>query len=534
MDIRILLIPATALCALIAHAQTAISLDAKPVEGLLAAGKTDEYRLTVKAGQFVHLAVDQIGVDVRLTITDPVGGTVDSVDKRATGVEEFDLNAKVAGDYRVAIESVRSGAVEGKYSLAARTAIRYVMDRTQANLASPRLNKLCDDLVTDRSAEAAFLAERKGKGPLVEPVDGDSRLVRVSFVLAGDASISAVDLIGGPVVNGFTAMSRIPTTGLWTVTITTAKDSRFAYIFQVTNEKALGALDPKPNLPQKGIRLDSLNPSRSSNGQSMLVLENAPKRPFADVAASPGVKGVVTSGTIDSAILKEKRGYSVYTPHGYDPARPGRYGLLVVFDGEAYMSLVPTATILDNLIAAGKIPPMVAILVNSHTTRNRDLTCSKAFSDFLATELLPAVKAKYPGIEKKASRVIVAGCSFGGLCSGYCGLAHPETFGNVLSQSGSYWVNGNDWQKQDQDMPPAEGFVQAGFMKSKKLPVRFFIEVGTYEDGARQLMTNRQLRDILLAKGYDVTYSEFNGNHDFEHWRGSLADGLIALTRDWR
>jgi len=37
------------------------------------------------------------------------------------------------------------------------------------------------------------------------------------------------------------------------------------------------------------------------------------------------------------------------------------------------------------------------------------------------------------------------------------------------------------------------------------------------------------LRDVLLAKGYEVHYDEFYGGHDFLSWRGSLADGLIAL-----
>ncbi|MFC2164077.1 hypothetical protein ACFLT2_03660 [Acidobacteriota bacterium] len=43
------------------------------------------------------------------------------------------------------------------------------------------------------------------------------------------------------------------------------------------------------------------------------------------------------------------------------------------------------------------------------------------------------------------------------------------------------------------------------------------------------VMTNRHLWDVLLAKNYWVHYQEFNGGHEYLNWRGTLADGLIAL-----
>jgi enterochelin esterase family protein len=40
------------------------------------------------------------------------------------------------------------------------------------------------------------------------------------------------------------------------------------------------------------------------------------------------------------------------------------------------------------------------------------------------------------------------------------------------------------------------------------------------------------LRDVLRVKGYEVHFQEFAGGHDYLSWRGTLADGLIALMGD--
>ena len=53
------------------------------------------------------------------------------------------------------------------------------------------------------------------------------------------------------------------------------------------------------------------------------------------------------------------------------------------------------------------------------------------------------------------------------------------------------------------------------------------MEVDRSGQGSSILIPNRDLRNILIAKGYEVHYQEFQGAHDYLSCRGTLADGLI-------
>ena len=244
--------------------------------------------------------------------------------------------------------------------------------------------------------------------------------------------------------------------------------------------------------------------------------------------------GKVHKHKIVSNLLKNERNLSVYTPPGYG-ANGKPYALLVLFDEGAYLNNVPTPVILDNLIAAGKIPPMVAVLIAnpSQETRNKELPPNPQFADFLATELLPWVQAHYTRDERSEADDR-GGSSFGGIAATYAGLRHPEIFGNVLCQSGSFW-----WAPErigpDVDATSETGWLAKEFIKSPKLPLKFWMDAGVFEvdsrgNGGAILEPSRHMRDVLLAKGYEVHYQQFNSGHDYLNWRGTLADGLIALV----
>src|SRR5206468_4688498 len=92
-----------------------------------------------------------------------------------------------------------------------------------------------------------------------------------------------------------------------------------------------------------------------------------------------------------SAALGNERRVYTYAPPDYDPSR--RYPLVVCFDGRAYVdeAYIPLPTVLDNLIADGAIPPVVALLPDSldDETRSRELSLHAPFVAFLVAALFP-------------------------------------------------------------------------------------------------------------------------------------------------
>ncbi|HUR96573.1 MAG TPA: alpha/beta hydrolase-fold protein, partial [Pyrinomonadaceae bacterium] len=80
-------------------------------------------------------------------------------------------------------------------------------------------------------------------------------------------------------------------------------------------------------------------------------------------------KGKVAPFTVDDKQYNRKRKIWVYTPPGYDAKSPEPYRLLISFDGEDYVKDIPAPTIIDNLIAAGKIYPTVQIMVDNSQDR---------------------------------------------------------------------------------------------------------------------------------------------------------------------
>ena len=417
-------------------------------------------------------------------------------------------------------------------------------------LPSPRIETLQRRLTADDAgAVEAFWQDVAAEGtPLIEPIPGDEDHALVTFLWREGCSPSeqiplrtvvVVSLLTGPDFHNH-QMERLAGTDGWYRSYRIRTDVRTSYwlspsdtllsFFDKDREKSVERFNALYR--QKVIIPDPLNrhpfPEHGPPALSCVTLPDAAPQPW--LSARDGVPGgQVAQEKFRSAILDNERDVWIYTPPG-PGAENESSPLLVIFDGRQYVDWMAAPTTLDNLIAAGQVSPVLAVFVGN-VRRRQELGRSPVFVDCLTEELLPWVRARAV-VTADPARTVIAGSSLGGFAAVFAAVRRPDLFGNALSQSGAFnwWPGGQlAWEGLIQDierMPPP--------------PVRFWLDVGRFEDvprfgatpeedGPTLLATNRQLRDILQAKGYEVRYTEFAGSHGSIWWRSTLADGLVTL-----
>ncbi|HEV2592245.1 MAG TPA: alpha/beta hydrolase-fold protein [Gaiellaceae bacterium] len=303
--------------------------------------------------------------------------------------------------------------------------------------------------------------------------------------------------------------------GWWRRSYELEGGARLSYWF--TRELIPGELFTDPLNPNRHVYApDPDVPGDKELAVSIVELPGAPERHWTVQRDVP--RGTVESERVRSGLLENERRVFTNRPPGYDHATT--YPLILCFDGQAYIddSYVRLPTVLDNLIAERAIPPVVAVLPTSldNETRHRELMQDEPFLEFLVRELIPWAHERLSFADDPA-RTVVAGASLGGLQAAFCGLKRSDVFGLVLSQSGSF----------QRGLPEA-------FAAAERLPLRFALDVGRFETSPLERYSslyhaNLHMRDVLVAKGYDVTFREYPTGHDFFWWGETIADGLISL-----
>lgn len=315
-------------------------------------------------------------------------------------------------------------------------------------------------------------------------------------------------------------MNKVYGTDVWYISYKVKNDISFTYQFSPNDP-----LDNDWNRRWKNVKGDIFNKKailhfdKSINVERMVPyvnLENARKKFFVNKNKN-SKEGNIKEYFIFSNILNENRKFKVYFPYEYDENK--KYKLVVLNDGIEYLRILNAKNILDNLIQMKRIPPVIAVFIESTNKRAENLKCSDNFSKFICLELMEFLY-KNTSISNKPKDKVIGGYSLGGLEASYVALKYSNIFGNVLSQSGSYWYKKDNYNKN-------EPWIVNEFKKVHKLPINFYINVGSIEPKVSMIDTNIEFKNNLINLGYNVKFDFFGSGHDYLYWDETLADGLI-------
>ena len=209
------------------------------------------------------------------------------------------------------------------------------------------------------------------------------------------------------------------------------------------------------------------------------------------------------------------RRVTVYVPRQYVPGT--RAPLIVGADGPDRLLF----TTLDNLIAQGKVPAMIAVSIGNGSGdaqgSERGLeydTMSGRYADFVETEVLPRVEAQYHVLLTKDpdGRATMGGSS-GASCALAMAWYRPEWYHRVLSYSGTF-VN-QQWPHSAETPHGAAAFYETLIPDSAVKPLRLWLEVGDHDllnpnilrDGLHDwVQANEKMAAALAAKGYHYQF----------------------------
>ena len=162
------------------------------------------------------------------------------------------------------------------------------------------------------------------------------------------------------------------------------------------------------------------------------------------------------------------------------------------------------------------------------------------YSRFIGEELVELTRRMFP-LSRKREDTFIGGLSMGGFGAMVNGLKYHDTFGAVVSFSGvlelfEEWKKlpaGTDCAFQERlfgDFTAAASSDKNPVWLANKLAGQknlpdIYIACGT-EDYL--ISHSRNFRDLLLEKGFCVTYEEGPGGHDWDFW-----DTYIKKVIDW-
>ncbi|MBN2347478.1 MAG: hypothetical protein JXJ22_01490 [Bacteroidales bacterium] len=283
-------------------------------------------------------------------------------------------------------------------------------------------------------------------------------------------------------------------------TLIIPKNARLNYWFEIDGKKVLDPGNTRIIIGKSGKYSELAMPGFTSS-ESLVY--------------NPEIK----HGKIDSFIFKSSndlikaRKIKVFLPSGYDTLSflPTVY----VHDGDEALKLGLYINVLDNLIAEGKIRPVLAVFIPPVDRQSEYLwTKLNRYSDAICNELVPFIDRHYATSPLPKHRGII-GIAEGGHIALYTALHRYDIFQNTASQSAVISTRLSDELFAISNNPY--------FPSAMKI----YMDAGRYDlvlnpgkkNSVDYLKQNREFSDELYHIGIQHIYNEYNDGHSWANWR---------------
>jgi enterochelin esterase-like enzyme len=313
--------------------------------------------------------------------------------------------------------------------------------------------------------------------------------------------------------------------GLWTTTLGPLKSEVYEYSF---NLDGVTVLDPSNPFIKGRVTYNRSILLVSGNESDLYSVKDVPH-------------GTLSKVWYDSPTLKLTRRMYVYTPAGYENNKKTKYPVLYLLHGaggdeDNWTQLGRTPNIMDNLIALGKVKPMLVVMTNGNSNQVAEIgyapitsnnvvspvapsgfpggNATGKFEESLVKDVIPYIERHFRVIKDKNSRA-VAGLSMGGGQTQRITLANPDMFGYIGVFSMGIRNLNDDMENQFK------------VLKSKN-PKLYWVGCGVtdqYFEGTQTLVT------ILKKNGFNYIFRESSGGHTWANWRIYLSEMAPLLFK---
>jgi enterochelin esterase-like enzyme len=269
-----------------------------------------------------------------------------------------------------------------------------------------------------------------------------------------------------------------------------------------------------------GVQMaDPNNPDIKGVSESLVTVPGDPPMPW-ELRNVP--HGDVTQVLYYSQVFNTHRRFFVYTPPGYDEAAnnlPVLYLLHGYSDDDSSWTTVGKANLIaDNLLADGKIEPMLIVMpygqFDSYVTLDHalDTDFQEKYEEQILTEIIPYVEQTFRAAPDTRHRGM-AGLSMGGFQAAIIGLNHPETFSTVGMWSSAFF---GDPSLLLARLVAAPDDLRHSFL---------YVHVGVGQQDSL-LACSYTLDEFLTEQDVAHEFTPTTGTHSWVVWRDYLVDFL--------